>query len=310
MGLYAHPNAGVGLVVSGDFVCVDGDIRPKPGEPNHDQRLAAARDLMPGLVRLANTILGPTRFVRRSHNPKFALFYAPADAGDAVTIGITGNPVEVFGDPASPRQVVIYGLHPDAGVPYAWIGGVAPLTHGPEHLPPVTAGQLREYHGAANAMAHAHDFMKLASQKRSHQSAHNRDDHNLRASHPGSIGPYISAILKEIGQQPHRDPREVAREHLRQADERYHWMSGCVGALIISGYSDPQIIQALEDTYRQLFTTDELRSHMAAFFASPSGLRKALSRGFMNPLLPVAELDEQLNVANWSLFRERFGKVQ
>jgi hypothetical protein len=102
-----------------------------------------------------------------------------------------------------------------------------------------------------------------------------------------------------------RDPREVAREHLRRADERYHTMSGCVGALIISGFSDPQIIQALEDTYRRLFTADELRSHMAAFYASPAGLRKALSRGRMSPLLPVTELDEQLNVANWSLFPGR-----
>jgi hypothetical protein len=81
MGRYAHPNAGVGLVVNGDFVCVDADIRPKLGEPNHDERLAAARDLMPGLIWLANSILGPTSFVRRSHNPKFALFYAPANAG-------------------------------------------------------------------------------------------------------------------------------------------------------------------------------------------------------------------------------------
>jgi hypothetical protein len=302
MGLYAHPNAGVGMVVNGDFVCVDADIRPKLGEPNYDRRLAAARDLMPKLIRLANTIVGFTPFIRRSHNPKFALFYAPAYAGDLVTIDIADNPVEVFGDPASARQIVIYGLHPDAGAPYAWIGGAAPLTHGPEHLPCVTADQLRDYHHSANAMAHAHDFMKLAPQKRSHQSTHNRNDRNLRASHPGSIGPYISAILKEIGQQPHRDPREVAQEHLGQANERYNPMSGCVGALIISGYSDSQIVQAVEDTYRQLFTADELRSHMAAFYASPAGLRKALSRGRTNLLLPVTELDEQLRVAEWSLF--------
>jgi hypothetical protein len=302
MGLYAHPNAGVGLVVSSDFVCIDGDIRPKPGEPNHDQRLAAARDLMPRLIRLANSILGPTSFVRRSHNPKFALLYAPASAGDAVTIDITGNAVEVFGDPASARQIVIYGLHPDAGVPYAWIGGATPLTHGPEHLQRVTAGQLREYHDAANAMAHVHDFMKLAPKPQPKLPAFNAAHTGQTPRHHGPIGSNIAAVLRDIGRQHARDAREVAREHLRQADERYHTMSGCVGALIISGYSDPQIIQALEDTYRQLFTANELRGHMAAFYASPAGLRKALSRGFMGPLLPVTEVDEQLRVAEWSLF--------
>jgi hypothetical protein len=84
-------------------------------------------------------------------------------------------------------------------------------------------------------------------------------------------------------------------------------MSGCVGALIICCYSDLQIIQALEDTYRELFTADELRSHMAAFHASPAGLRKSMSRGLMSPLLPVVELDQQLNVASWSLFQPQRG---
>jgi hypothetical protein len=164
MARNAHPNAGVGLVASGDFVCIDGDIRPT-GEPNHDQRLAAARDLMPGLMRLAKNILGHTPFIRRSHNPKFALFYAPAGTSDAITIDIADDPVEIFGDPASPRQVVVYGLHPDAGVPYSWIGGAAPLTHGPDLLPRVTTDQLRTYHDAANAMVRAHEFMRLVPQK-------------------------------------------------------------------------------------------------------------------------------------------------
>jgi hypothetical protein len=300
MGLHAHPNAGVGLVVSGDFVCIDGDIRPKPGEPNHDRRLAAARDLMPRLIRLANSMLRPTSFVRRSHNPKFALFYAPAGPGDAVTIDIAGNPVEVFGDRESTRQIVIYGLHPDAGVPYAWIGGAAPLTHGPEHLPAVTASQLREYHDAANAMAHAHDFMKLAPKQ---QPKSNVVPTDRRSDHPGPIGPHVAAVLKDISRQHMRDPREVAREHLRQAGERYYTMSGCVGALIVSGFSDQDIVLALEETYCALFTAEELRSHMAAFYASPAGLRKAMSRGLASPLLPAAKLDEQLNVASWSLFQ-------
>jgi hypothetical protein len=285
MGLYAHPSAGVGPVVNGVFVCIDGDIRPKPGEPNHDERLAAARDLMPRLVRC-------------THNLKFRLLYAPASVGDAVTIDIVDNPIEIFGDPSSAHQIVIYGPHPDAGVPYAWIGGVAPPTHGPEHLPRVTAEQLREYHDAANALAHAH------------QSAHSRNDRNGRPRRHGSIGPFIAATRRNIGRQPHRDPRQVARETLSQAHERYNTMSGCVGALIISGPSDQQIIEALEDTYRQLFTADELRNHMAAFYASPTGLRKAMSRGLITPLLPVAEIEQQLNVAAWSLFRPRGGNAR
>jgi hypothetical protein len=302
MGVYAHPNAGVGLVVSGDFVCIDGDIRPKLGEPNHDQRLAAARDLMPRLLRLANSILGSTVFIRRSHNPKFALFYAPAGGSDAITIDVADNPIEVFGDLSSPRQVVIYGLHPDAGEPYGWIGGAAPLTHGPGYLPRVTGEQLRAYHDAANALAHAHDFMKSAPQKHGRNSRLEHNGSGRSTGQRGAIGSYIAAALRDIGRQRNRDPREVAREHLRQASERYNTMSGCVGALIICGYSDHEIIQALEETYRELFTSDELRSHMATFRASPAGLRRSMSRGLMSPLLPVDELDQQLNVASWSLF--------
>jgi hypothetical protein len=303
MARSAHPLAGVGLVVSGDFVCIDGDIRPKRGEPNHDRRLAAARALTPRLVRLAADILGPTPFIRRSHNPKFALLYAPSTPAGAITIDTVDNPVEIFGDPVSPRQIVIYGPHPDSGTPYSWIGGAAPLTHGPEHLPRVTAEQLRAYHDAANTVAHAHDFMRLAPQKRPRQSAHKYNGNNWGPSRHGPIGSHIAAVLREIGQQRSRDPREVARDHLRQANERYHAMSGCVGALIISGFSDQQIILALEDTYRALFDADELRAHMAAFHVSPAGLRKSMSRGLMSPLLPIAELDEQLNTASWSLFR-------
>jgi hypothetical protein len=40
--------------------------------------------------------------------------------------------------------------------------------------------------------------------------------------------------------------------------------------------------KALEDTYRTLFAADELRSHMAAFYASPAGLRKSMTRGLMS----------------------------
>jgi hypothetical protein len=307
MASYAHPSAGAGLVVSGDFVCIDGDIRPKRSEPHHDARLAAARDLTPRLVRLAVAILGPTGFIRGSDSPKFALFYAPEAPSDAITIDVTGNPVEIFGDPASPRQVVIYGLHPDADEPYTWIGGVAPLTHGPEHLPRVTGDQLREYHEAANAVAYAHDFMKLSPQKQTRREPERRTQ---TAGHDGAVGPHIAAALRDMGEQHRRDPREVARERLHQAHERYNTMSGCVGALIIFGYSNEEIILALEETYRKLFTIDELRAHMAAFHASPAGLRNALSRGLMTPLLPVAELDRELSTESWSLFRARDGDTR
>jgi hypothetical protein len=305
MARSAHPSAGESLVVNGDFICIDGDIRPKRGELHHDARLAAARDLTPRLVRLAFEVLGPTGFIRLSDSPKFALFYAPAAPSDAITIDVAGNPVEVFGDPASARQIVIYGIHPDAGTPYSWVGPAAPLTHGPGHLPRVSADQLREYHDRANEMALAHEFMRLAPtiSRGTHDRALQSTSHRPVSS--GVIGGHMTAVLRAIGRNPGKDPRELAREHLRHADERYNTMSGCLGALIVCGYSDPEIILALEDTYRELFTADELRSHMAAFYASPAGLRKALSRGFMSPLLPVTELDRQLNTASWSPFRPR-----
>jgi hypothetical protein len=298
MASHAHHEAGVGLVASSDFVCIDGDIRPKRGEPYHDQRLAAALDLTPKIVRLAFEVLGPTPFIRGSDNPKFALFYAPAAPSDAITIDVAGNPVEIFGDPASPRQIVIYGMHPDAGAPYRWLGRAAPLTHGPEHLPRVAADRLREYHDRANEMALAHEFTELAPKL-------NRGvlDRWPRVSRqrPGVIGAHMSAVLRAIGRDS-KDPRDIAREYLRDADERFNTMSGCAAALIISGFSDQEILLALEDTYSALFTAEELRDHMATFYATPTGLRRSLSRGMATPILPVTELDEQLGVANWSLF--------
>ena len=304
MARYAHPRAGVGLVVNGDFVCIDGDIRPKRGESNHDQRLAAARDLTPRLIRLAFDILGPTRFIRRSDNPKFALLYAPLTAADAITLDIDGNPVEIFGDPRSPRQIVIYGLHENAGTPYRWVGGAEPLTHGPASLPRVSAKQLGDYHQAANSLAWNHEFVALAPVKNPKRTDSRRSVPNRPASTTGAIGPYISAALREIGQNQDHDPRHVLAEHLANAreGERYKTMSGCVGALVISGFSDQQIIETLESTYRGLFSPDEVEAHIRALHSSAAGLRNAMSRGFTQRLLPVAELDRELNTAAWSLF--------
>jgi hypothetical protein len=116
------------------------------------------------------------------------------------------------------------------------------------------------------------------------------------------IGQHMTAVLRAIGRDPRKDPRDVAREYLCRAGERYNTMSGCVGALVISGFSDGAILTALEDTYRGLFAAEELRDHMTAFYAAPAGLRSCLSRSMAGPVLPVDELDEQLCVANWSLF--------
>ena len=300
----ASPNAGVGLVANGDFVCVDGDIRPKRGEENHDRRLAAARDLTPRLIRLALDMLGPTPFIRGSDNPKFALLYAPLGPADAITLDIAGNPVEIFGDPRSPRQIVIYGMHDSAGRPYRWIGGAEPLTHGPDRLPRVTATQLQNYYETANSMARAHEFMALAPMRNERCPGASRQVAGRRSAGTGAIGPYISDALREISRNPSRDPRDVLARQLGQAreGERYKTMSGCVGALIISGFSDQQIVDALECAYRELFSPGEVRAHMAAFRVTPAGLRHAMSRGLKHALRPVAELDEELNTANWSLF--------
>jgi hypothetical protein len=302
MARYAHPEAGVGLVVNGEFVFVDGDIRPKRGEVNHDERLVAARDLTPLLMRLALDILGPTHFIRSSDSPKFGLLYAPHTLADAITIDVGNNPIEIFGDPKSPRQVVIYGDHPDARVPYGWVGSAEPLTHGPDYLTRVTAAQLQAYHDAANAMAWAHGFMRLAPLRQPNRLATGRPSRSRSTATPGPIGAHVSTVLRAIGRQPARDPRETATKQLRQAGERYHTMSGCVGALIISGFSDQEIIDALEDAYQELFAADEVRAHMVAFHASPAGLRKTMSRGFAGSLLPASELDAQLNTASWTLY--------
>jgi hypothetical protein len=299
MAAWAHPAAGIGLVCNGDFVCVDLDIRPKRIEANHDARLVAARDLTPRLVRLAAEILGFTPFMRRSDPPKAALLYAPESGADAITLDVGDDPVEIFGDPASGRQVVVYGAHPDAGTPYGWVAKAEPRTHGPEALPRVTAERLRAYHEAANMMAWEHPFMQLAPQKVRRAPVHRRTEVNMAAS-SGAIGTQITEVLRAIRLQGDRDPLDIARQHLREANERYHAMSGAVGALVICGYTDAAIIAALEGTYHDLFTADEVKSHMAAFYRSPAGLRRSMSRGQDVPLHSHEELDQILGVADWT----------
>jgi hypothetical protein len=104
--------------------------------------------------KLAFDILGPTDFMRVGQKG-LLLCYRNDTATRKITIAVKGaRKIEILG---KGQQFVAYGIHPDSGQPYRWIGpdvlGCAdPLTQDISLLPPVTPEQLREFATKAAAL--------------------------------------------------------------------------------------------------------------------------------------------------------------
>ena len=73
-----------------------------------------------------------------------------------------------------------------------------------------------------------------------------------------------------------------------------------VSALIVKGHSDEAIIAALRPIYATVFPEDP---QMLGLLRAPSAARRGMSIAVGAPLRSVEDLDEELDVGRWSLFR-------
>src|SRR5262245_19348333 len=91
---------------------------------------------------LAAEHLGPTAFQRVGRAPRTLLLYRTA-AGEV----IDSTKVACIDILSGGRQFVAFGIHPDTGKPYQWIGP-SPATAGLHELPVITAASIAMFVGA------------------------------------------------------------------------------------------------------------------------------------------------------------------
>jgi putative DNA primase/helicase len=113
-------------------------------------------------IKLAQDMLGDTPLVR--HGSKGAALCYQTETPSSKIIINTSKPnptgkgtqkIEILG---SGQQFVAFGIHPDTGQPYEWIGNGTPLDVLFLELPEVTPAQLRAYAHAAKELLEAQGY--------------------------------------------------------------------------------------------------------------------------------------------------------
>lgn len=119
-------------VPCGDAVAIDCDFVSDP--------FLAAR-----VRRLAIDTFGATPFERQGLSPKVALIYRAAEAMPSIhlkTADGCGDGIDIL---ATGSQFVAYGIHPETGLPYRWIGAESPLTAPLSAAPEVSHEQVATF---------------------------------------------------------------------------------------------------------------------------------------------------------------------
>ena len=128
-----YPNATNTGLCTGHLVGIDIDLR----DAGHAERMRV----------LASEILGPSTYTRVG-SKGCMICYKNETSIKKITIsadGVGKPKVEILG---TGQQFVAYGIHPDTGKPYEWIGaawGAEPLQAPLGDLPEVTPEKLREF---------------------------------------------------------------------------------------------------------------------------------------------------------------------
>jgi hypothetical protein len=283
----AYPDANIGFVLDGQTVAVDVDVGGGNFSPPNATR---ATGLARGLGKLADEILGKTGFVRVGLEPKWMRFYAAADTVPTMA----GGGVEVF-CAAGSKQVLIGGRHP-SGTEYRWIGKASPLTCSWALLPSVYAAQAAEFRRRAIEACDKAGF-KLA--KRSPNSAR-RAACAMTPGNSGIVSELLSELLALMAQTPERDRREIAAEFFGRSEigERHYHLTAAASALVLWGYGDAEIIDALKAAYTENVPDDP---KMIGLIDRPKSVRIGMAaRGAA--VFPISDLDRTFG-SGWSLFR-------
>jgi hypothetical protein len=269
--LKLNPLCNISMVMSGRVVAVDIDVLDE--------------DLVKELVALAIKWLGPVDFCRVGQPPKVMIFYRALDAIPT----FAGAVIEIFCTAGS-KQVLLFGRHPETGGEYEWTGLCSPLSHRFEQLSGVRASEVIAFREQALEIVAGSGYIRP---RPSASGSSFGPSYSV-----AGIGDMMSEILREIG-VANADPLTVAASYFERAPDgaKHYAMVAAVSALVLRGYSDRQIIEALIDSYRRRVHDDPgLRNLLVC----PERVRRGmLRRGAVLPDSPVprTELDSDQHVA-------------
>jgi hypothetical protein len=103
-----------------------------------------------------------------------------------------------------------------------------------------------------------------------------------------------------MAQAPERDRREIAAEFFGRAEfgERHYHLTAAASALVLVGYGDVEIIDALKKAYAANVPDDP---QMIGLIERPASVRVGMAaRGAA--VFPISDLDHTFG-SGWSLFR-------
>jgi Bifunctional DNA primase/polymerase, N-terminal len=265
-----HPTANIGLVMDGKTVVIDVD------QP--DWSMSAA------IADLAEDVLGYTPFVRVGSPPKWCRFYR----ADGLVPTTAGSGVEIFSAVGS-KQVVLYGRHP-SGREYAWVGDAEPLTHGWSEVPVVAARALSDFRSEAIALC--------AGQVDARPSPSMRPA--SLAAYGGSVSELMIDLFSLFSDSESNDRLAVAGEFLGNAVRgmRNNTLAATVSCLVLSGYSDRQIVMGLREAWSHVIGIED--PGLRQLRTTPAGIRRRMGlRGAA--VRPVEDLDADLD-GGWGVF--------
>jgi hypothetical protein len=202
-----YPDANVGLPLGHRIVAVDIDI--VEGVP------------METVAEIADATIGWTDFLRVGRPPRQLRLYR------GHVMSRKHPPIEIFGNSG---QVVIYGMHPTTGHPYFWPFD-EPFYRGPGDLPAVNEESVDLF--LTEALTYLKTTACIGGIAEPHQAS-NRDIFlRLRLERRGRRGvDYLAIIMRQLAE---------ARE-----GTLHDTMLSVVGALVRSGWSDPEIHDLFE----------------------------------------------------------------
>jgi Bifunctional DNA primase/polymerase, N-terminal len=253
-----HALANIALVMSGAVVVVDVDILDD--------------DLVDELLTLALKMLGPIDWRRVGQAPKTALFYRALDQVPTFASTV----VEIFCSPGS-KLVLLFGRHPETGTEYNWPGPCSPLSHRLDRMPGVYASQVIAFREAALRIVKESGYIKPAKPSSTGLTAGPSDS-------VAGIGDMMSEILRAVGVDG-ADPIVAAASYFEQAPDgaKHYVMVAAVSVLVLRGYSDQQIVEALIDVYRRRVSDDPSLRNL---FVCPKRVRRGILR--RGAVLPIA----------------------
>ena len=188
----------------------------------------------PELRKLAEYVLGPTRFVRIGRAPRVAMFYGKHPGDTYHTSRIPG--LELFA--AQGSQMIIHGIHPDTKEPYRW-EDADPLTDNSSELPVASAAQVSRFLNDCLEILPPPAERGYTPQQGQQSGIKIESNLKTRGLRGWEYGQVIMGYLN--GMEP------------GNRDER---LTEVVASLVTRGFSDEKICEVLEGPYVKRFAAD------------------------------------------------------